>query len=98
VRDVGPDGFEVLIGLVRFAFQQFLGFLVNLGMAFGKAVNQFLADTDNLEITTRIIFHAVAKFLERPDHFVIIDIPNKFLRRDHFTGFQCFPAAFSGIP
>ncbi len=97
VRDVGPDDLDVLTGLVRFTFQKFPGLFVNLTVTLGKTVNQFLGHTGNLEIAARIVFNAVAKSLERPDHFVIIDIPDELLRRDHFTGFQCLPAAFNGI-
>ncbi len=94
VCDVCPDDLDVLIGLVRLAFQKFFGLFVNLAVTLGKAVNQFLADTGNLEIATRIAFDTVAEPLQRPDHFVIINVPDEFLRRDHFAGFQCFPPAF----
>ena len=64
VRDVGPDDLDVLIRLVRLAFQKLPGLLVNLTVTFGKTVNQFLADPHNLKITAWIVFDAIAKSLE----------------------------------
>ncbi len=95
VRDVRPDDLDVLICLVRLVFQKFPGLFVNLTVTFGKSVNQFLADTGNLKITARIVFNAIAKFFQRPDQFVIINIPDELLCRDHFTGLQCFPTVFN---
>ena len=94
VGDVGADHFDVLIGLVRFAFQQFLGLFINLPVALGKAVNQFLADAFNLKIAAWTVLHTVAGLTQRFDQLVIIDVLDELLRRKHFAGFQRLPTPF----
>jgi hypothetical protein len=97
VRDVRPNLLQVSRRLVRLAFQQFLGFAVNFVMPLGKFLNQFLGHPFNLKIAARIILHPIAKPIQRPDQFVIINILGKLFSRQHFANLQRLPTALDRI-
>src|SRR6266496_3359682 len=81
VCDVRANFLQISRGLLRFPFQQFARFLVNLPMPLGKALNQLLRNTLDLEIPSRFILYVVAASDERPDDFMIIDNLGELFRQ-----------------
>jgi hypothetical protein len=61
VGDMLPDGGNVAVRLFRLARQQFAGLPVNLPVALGEQVAQFLRDAFDLKIAARVILNLVAE-------------------------------------